>query len=141
MGRPSFKLVPVDPLEHELQIDCTNMLNIVLLPDVQWTAIDHAHSLNWAPGRNGRPIGIQEMQKRRSRGVRSGITDYLFWFDGRGFAIELKRSPDEKLSDDQKDFCKGLLRARIPLKICWTKLQVFNVVVDWGLARPMRIAA
>jgi hypothetical protein len=141
VGRPRFQLVAPDPLEHELQIDCTNMLNIVLLPDVQWTAIDHAHSLNWNIGRNGKPIGLIEMVKRKNRGIRPGICDYLFWFDGRGFAIELKRSPDEKLSEDQKDFCKGLIRARIPLKICWLKSQVFNVVTDWGLTRPMRIAA
>jgi len=111
------------------------MLERILLPDVQWTAIDHAHSLDMRTGRHGRPIGLIEVQKRKARGVKSGICDYLFWFDGRGFAIELKRNADEKLSDDQKDFCRGLLQAGVLVKVCWTIWQVFNVVVEWGLAR------
>jgi hypothetical protein len=139
--RHSFQLVAPEPREHELQIDCTKMLERILLPDVQWTAIDHAHSLDRRIGRNGRPIGLIEVQKRKARGIRAGICDYLYWYDGRSFAIELKRNADEKLSDDQKDFCRGLLRAGVSVKVCWTKPQVFETVVGWRLTRPMRIAA
>lgn len=117
------------------------MLRIILLPAVQWTAIDHAHSLDRRIGRNGVPIGLIEVKKRKARGVKPGICDYLYWHDGCGYAIELKRNADEDLSDDQKEFCSGLIRARIPLKICWTKLQVFETVQGWGLTRTMREAA
>jgi hypothetical protein len=141
VGRIAFALEALEPSEHELQIDCTTMLERILLQDVQWTAVDHAHSLDRRIGRNGVPIGLIEVKKRKARGVKSGICDYLFWFDGRAFAIELKRNASEKLSDDQKTFCRGLLRAGVLVKVCWTKSQVFNVVVDWGLTRPMRIAA
>lgn len=139
--RHSLQLVVPEPSEHELQAQVAEMLRLVLLPDVQWTSVDHAHSLDRRIGRNGVPIGLLEARKRVGRGIKPGITDILFWFDGRGFAIELKRSPDEKLSDDQKDFCKGLIRAGIQLKICWTKLQVFETVQGWGLTRTMREAA
>jgi len=141
VGRTAFILEAPEPREHELQIDCTHMLERILLPDVQWTAIDHAHSLDRRIGRNGRPIGLIEVQKRKARGIKSGICDYLFWFDGRAFAIELKRNADEQLSDTQKDFCRGLLRAGALVKVCWTKIQVFDTVVEWRLTRPMRIAA
>lgn len=111
------------------------MLAIVLQPSVQWTAIDHAHSLDRRIGRNGRPIGLLEAQKRQARGIKPGITDYLFWHGGYGFAIELKRDADQKLSDAQKLFVQGLLNALIPVKVCWTKDQVFATVVAWGLTR------
>jgi hypothetical protein len=140
MGRP-FTLTAPDPREHELQIDCTKMLGLILLPAVQWTAIDHAHSLDRTIGRNGRPIGLIEAQKRKARGIRPGICDYLFWHASRGFAIELKRDAQETLSDVQKIFVQGLINASIPVKVCWTKDQVFDTVVGWQLTRPMRVAA
>jgi hypothetical protein len=111
------------------------MFRVVLLPEVQWTSVDHAHSLDQRLGRTGRPIGLVEAMKRKARGVKKGITDILFWHQGRGFAIELKRSASEPLSDAQKEFCKGLLAAQIPVKICWSKSQVYQVVVDWKLTR------
>ena len=141
MGRAVLTLIADEQTEHELQIDCTPMLNIILLPGVQWTSIDHAHSLDRRIGRNGMPIGLMEAQKRKRRGIKPGITDLLFWYQQRGYAIELKRNAYEKLSDDQKVFCRGLLAAGIPVKICWSKDQVWRTVVDWGLARPHTVMA
>jgi hypothetical protein len=111
------------------------MLRLILLPDVQWTAIDHAHSLDRRIGRNGAPIGLIEVRKRKARGVKPGICDYLFWHRRCGFAIEMKRNADEDLSDDQKEFCQGLIDAEIPIKICWSKFQVYQTVVAWDLTR------
>lgn len=141
MARPRFRLVEEEQSEHDLQMDIARMLHVVLLPDVQWTSVDHAHSLDQRLGRTGRPIGLVEAMKRKARGVKRGITDILFWHQGRGFAIELKRNADEPLSDAQKEFCKGLIAAGIPVKVCWSKPQVFQTVVAWGLTRPMRVAA
>lgn len=140
MGRPSLQLVPNDPSEHELQEDCTAMLRILLLPDVAWTAIDHAHSLDRRLTRNGVPIGLIEMQKRKRRGIKPGIWDYLFWHRRRAYAIELKVG-DNDLDDDQIDFGKALIAAGLDLKVCWTKAQVFETTRDWGLLRAVREAA
>jgi hypothetical protein len=38
VGRPNLTLVAYEQTEHELQMDCKPMLEIILLPDVQWTA-------------------------------------------------------------------------------------------------------
>jgi hypothetical protein len=133
-SRP-FALTSYEPAEHELQIDCTKMLRVILLPEVCWTAIDHAHSLNMAIGRNGRPIGLMEAAKRKARGIKAGITDYLFWANGDAFAIELKATVDGVLSDDQKDWLRAMIGAGASVSVCWTIDQVFQKVVEWGLVR------
>jgi hypothetical protein len=138
---PVLTLVTPEPTEHELQISCTGMFGVLLRPGVQWTAIDHAHSLDPTIGRNGKPIGLIEVQKRRARGVKPGICDYLFWYQRLGYAIELKRNASEGLSDDQRDFVTGLLAAEIPVKVCWTKIQVAETLQEWGLTRPFRVMA
>jgi hypothetical protein len=136
MGRV-FQLVGPEPDEHELQISCTNMLNVILLPGVVWTAVDHAHSPDRRMARNGRvSIGFLEMRKRRERGVKPGIPDYLFWHRARAFAIELKVG-DNKLDDDQRTFATSFIHADCFFKVCWTKDQVFETVRDWELTRPM----
>jgi VRR-NUC domain len=151
VGRPKLTLVADEPDEHELQISCTGMFAILLLPDVQWTACDLALSLDPTIGRNGRPIGLIQAAKRKARGCRAGVPDYLFWHRGRGYAIELKRNADEPLSDDQKAFignverpgrpASGLLGAGVPFKICWTKPQVAETLREWGLTRPFKVMA
>ena len=141
MAAPVLTLIGPEPTEHELQISCTGMFGVLLLPDVQWTATDLAHSLDPTIGRNGRPIGLIEAQKRKARGCRAGVPDYLFWHRGRGYAIELKRNASEGLSDDQRDFVTGLLAAEIPVKVCWTKPQVAETLQEWGLTRPFRVMA
>jgi hypothetical protein len=137
---PAFALVGDEPDEHQLQIQCTEMLRIVLLPNVAWTAIDHAHSLDRRLGRRGVPIGLLEARKRQRRGIRAGICDYLLWHHGAGFAIELKVG-DNDLSPDQTLFVRQLLGAGVPVKVCWNRDQVFATVVSWRLTRPMRAAA
>ncbi|MCL2427895.1 MAG: VRR-NUC domain-containing protein [Alphaproteobacteria bacterium] len=135
MGRPQFQLVSPEPSEHRLQIDCTKMLAAILLPEVCWTAIDHAHSLDRRLTTGGVPVGLVEMRKRKARGVRSGIWDYFFWHRSLTHVIELKVG-DNDLSDDQELFGRQLIRAGVKhLKVCWNKDQVFDTVVAWGLTR------
>lgn len=135
MGRPLFQLVPPEPGEHDLQIACTTMLALVLLPEVCWTAIDHAHSLDRRPSKRGFPIGLIEMQKRKARGIRSGLWDYFFWHHSITHVIELKVG-DNDLSHDQELFGRQLIKAGVNrLKVCWTQRQVFDTVADWGLTR------
>jgi hypothetical protein len=139
MGARPFFLANAEPSEHELQEDCTAMLERILLPGVCWTAIDHGHSLDRTIGRHGVPIGLIEARKRKKRGVKPGLPDYLFWH-GRAFAIELK-TVDGTLSEDQEDFLQRLIVAGTEVKVCWSKSQVFDTVVCWGLTRPMTVSA
>ena len=141
VGRPQLTLEAWEPLEHDLQLDCTKMLERLLLDDVQWTAVDHAHSLDRRIGRGGVPIGLIEVRKRKARGIKSGICDYLFWHRGAAFAIELKRNASEPLSDDQKIFCRGLLKAGVKVQVCWTIWQVDLTATRWGLMRPHEVMA
>ena len=117
------------------------MLQRILMPSVTWTAIDHAHSLNMQPGRNGRPIGLMEAAKRKARGVKAGIADYLFWHRGSAFAIEMKRDADAELSEDQKTFLQSLIDNDVEVAICWTENQVFDRVTCWQLCRVMTVTA
>lgn len=135
-----FQLEAQREAEHDLQIACTDMLWKILLPDVCWTAIDHAHSLNMTIGRNGRPIGLIEAAKRKRRGVKAGISDYLFWHRSLGFAVEMK-TVDGVLSDDQKDFLKQMIRAGVEVSICWTIDQLAERVKAWGLCRGFKVTA
>jgi hypothetical protein len=134
MSRP-FRLTPRTEPERVAQCECTQMLERVLLPDVVWTAIDHSHSLNMEIGRNGRPIGIQEVVRRKKQGVKAGIPDYLFWYRARSFAIEFKIG-DGRLSDAEKTFLRGLIREGTFCRVCWGSTQVMNTVWGWGLVRP-----
>lgn len=130
-----FHLVAFEPSEHDLQIACTKMLFSILLPEVCWTAIDHAHSLDRRLSKRGFPIGLIEMQKRKARGIRSGLWDYFFWHRSVTHVIELKVG-DGNLSPSQEDFGRQLIRAGVTqLKVCWSKDQLFNTVVEWGLTR------
>lgn len=140
MRRRPFTLLPRDPAESELQIDVARMLERLLLPDVAWTAVAHEHSLNRTLGRNGRPIGLLEMQKRKARGVKAGIWDIWFAHLGRTYWIELKVN-DNNLSPDQEDFGRQALRAGCQLKVCWSVLQVVQTLQAWGLVRAAVIAA
>jgi hypothetical protein len=137
---PKFRLAELREEEHETQIACTAMLWKVLLPDVAWTAIDHGHSMNMKIGRHGVPIGILEAQKRKKRGVKAGIADYLFWHRSFGFAIELK-TVDGVLSEGQEVFLGDLIRAEIPVSICWRIEQVLERCTAWGLCRHARVMA
>jgi hypothetical protein len=138
VARPGgvFRLTAYEPAEHELQISCTKALQRILLPGVFFTAIDHAHSLNMTPGRNGRPIGYQEAAKRKARGVRTGLPDYWFVHRAAMFAIELKKNADAPLSDDQEDVLRELIANEVEVAICWTMDQVFGRIRQWGLCRP-----
>jgi hypothetical protein len=137
-----FTLVAPDPSEHELQITCADACWRILLPDVQWTAVDLGHSLDQRIGRNGVPIGLIEAQKRKRRGCKPGVFDFLFWHRGAAFAIELKRNADEQLSEDQKEFGRGLIRAGCKVKVAWTLDLFISTLAAWGLLRDgVRIAA
>jgi hypothetical protein len=141
MTRARFSLISPEPSEHELQVACADACWRILLPDVQWTAVDLGHSLDQRAGRNGVPIGLIEARKRKRRGCKPGCFDFLFWHQTNAFAIELKVG-DGDLSDDQKEFGRGLIRAGCKLKVCWTFEQFISTITAWGLVRPgVRIAA
>lgn len=134
--RKRFRLQPPPtPKERDQQISDTNMLRILIRPGVAWTAIDHGHSINRAIGHTGQPIGLLEAQKRRARGVRSGIPDYLFWHQGRGFAIE-RKVDGGVVSDDQQQFITELREAGVLVSVCYDQHEICRTLNEWGLLRP-----
>ena len=120
--------------EHAMQEACTTMLTPLLLPEVTWTAIDHGHSFDKRKGRHGVEIGFLEARKRKRRGVKPGIPDYLFWHEGDAFAIELKM-PDGTLSDDQRDMLKALIRSGVLCRVCYSTNLVLLTCQEWSLLR------
>lgn len=130
-----FELTAPKQAEHALQIDCRHMLDRVLQPGMFWSGIDHGHSMDRTIGRHGKPIGLIEGAKRKARGIKAGIPDFLFFHQARLFAIELK-TVDGMLSDDQKERIRELLANGAEVSVCWTIWQVFDRVVAWGLCRP-----
>ena len=67
--------------------------------------------------------------------MRAGIPDYLFWAAGQGYGIEFKTG-DGTLSDDQRNFLRELIAAKVEVAVCWGSVQVFRKVHEWGLVRP-----
>lgn len=137
---PDFQLTAYDPAEHEMQEECTRALNTILLPTVCWTAIDAGHSFDQRIGRHGVPRGMLEAQKRKRRGVKKGWPDYQFFHHGSAFAIELK-VPSGTLSPEQKDILRQLIANQVSCRVCWSVDLVIATVAEWGLSRPLRIAA
>jgi hypothetical protein len=141
MGRNDFQLVSPEPAEHEVQVQCVAMFEVLLLPDVAWTAIDHAHSIDRRIGRNGVPIGLLEMHRRKKRGIKSGIWDIFLWHRSLTHVIELKVG-DNDLTLDQENFGNQLLAAGVTnLRVCWTFEQVKRTIIEWGLTRVVSEAA
>lgn len=136
----AFRLTSYVEAEREAQIQDCKMLRILLRPGVCWTAIDHGHSFNTTIGRNGQPIGLIEMQKRKARGVRAGIPDLLFWADGKPYAIE-RKIEDGVISDAQRVFQQELKDARVPVANAWSQAELCETLNAWGLLRPYRDAA
>lgn len=135
-----FRLTAPRVSEHQEQIEDVKALKILLRPGVCWTSVDHAHSFNKELGRSGKPIGLLEAEKRKARGVRAGIPDYLFWNDGRGYAIERKVGKN-RLSDAQIEFHDELRVAGIPIATCRSLKQMLDTLGGWGLLRPFKVAA
>ena len=141
--RAALKLQAENKSEHDLQIECATVFyaGTLLLPGVLWFAIDNAFSLNMAIGRNGKPIGWGEVQKRKARGCKAGPPDFWFLYRARSYLIELKASPDSPLSDKQKEFLRDAIEQGAEVAICWAFWQVMNKLTEWELCRPHRVTA
>lgn len=122
MSRP-FKLTPPITPEHEMQIDVARMLNRILLPDVCWSAVDHANAADATTG-----------AIRKARGAKPGLPDLLFWYQGRAYAIELK-IVGGVVSPAQRQFQDQLARAGGLVAVCRDCASVFSTVQAWGLSR------
>jgi hypothetical protein len=136
----AFRLTSYVEAEREAQIQDVKMLRILLRPGVCWTAIDHGHSFNPTLGRNGQPIGLIEMQKRKARGVRAGIPDLLFWADHKPYAIE-RKVEGGVLSDAQREFQEELKQAGVLVSTAWSQAELCATLKAWGLLRPYSEAA
>jgi hypothetical protein len=136
----AFRLTSHVEAERNAQIQDARMQRILLRSGVCWTAIDHGHTFDKTLGRHGKPIGLIEAQKRKARGVRAGIPDFLYWHQGRGYAIERKVAGGV-ISDEQKQFQAELVEAGIPVAVCWTQKEICDALEGWGLLRQYKAIA
>ena len=134
VSRKPFQLTAPTSPEHQAQIDCTTMLQRVL-----GRRSAGLRSTTPTASTCGRPSmacrwgyrGAETQGARRAR----GIPDYLFWAAGQGYGIEFKTG-DGTLSDDQRNFLRELIAAKVEVAVCWGSVQVFRKVHEWGLVRP-----
>ena len=136
----AFKLISYVEAERDAQIQDARALKILLRPNVAWTAIEHGHSFNPTIGRSGQPIGLIEMQKRKARGVRSGIPDLSFVAEGRSYWIE-RKVEGGIISEAQLEFQSELKDAGALVATCWSQRELCDTLEAWGLLRPYRVAA
>jgi hypothetical protein len=126
--------LPPKQSEHDAQVEVAKKLRQILLPDVCWSSVDHAHSLDRRPSKYGVPIGMLEAKKRKARGIRAGLPDFMFWHRAKPFAIEFKIAGGE-LTDEERKFLREMIRAGVEVKVCWGERQVVATVTAWGLTR------
>lgn len=85
-------------LEHPLQKAIAEWMDWVLKPPIYWTGIDHAAKLSPRYGK-----------KRKERGVKKGIADFLVIAPGPNVVwLEVKREDGGSLTQEQKDFATAM---------------------------------
>jgi VRR-NUC domain len=133
----AFALTSPVQRERDEQIQDARMLHILVRPGVCWTAIDHGHTFDMTPGRYGKPRGLIEAQKRKARGCRPGIPDFLFWADGKPYAIE-RKVEGGRVSGEQQQFQTELRTAGVAVATCWSQRELADTLQGWGLLRPFQ---
>lgn len=81
--------------EHVLQIACKQWLSEALPPEVVWTAVDHGSYFG-----GGTQSGVRMWARLKSRGVKTGIPDFHFWWRGIYLAVELKAAGGKPSEDE-----------------------------------------
>jgi len=90
------KIMPRNYPEQELQIACVDLLNIAPIPGLFWTAI------NPIPAKSRAAAGLS-----KAMGLKAGVPDFLFIFNGNTFFIEMKATSGS-LSKNQKNIISEL---------------------------------
>ena len=129
MTRP-FRLAAARRSEHDLQMEVTRTLAVVLGGEVAWTAIDHANAKDALTG-----------AIRKARGVKPGLPDFTFGWQGAPRSwIELKTS-DGALSVAQRQRHAEIRAVGERIAVCRSTMDVLRVLTEWGCPMRARIAA
>jgi hypothetical protein len=80
-----------------------------------------------------------ESRLLKALGVKPGVADLIFLFDGRMYAMELK-APRAYQSPAQKQFEAACKKINVPYEICRSLEEVQGVVNGWGFPKRGRIA-
>jgi VRR-NUC domain len=113
--------------EDALQARTVGWLRTALPPTVVWSGVEHAQKLS-----------LRQGQMRKAKGVRSGLPDLMFWYEGRFLGVELKAAKGVQ-SDNQKAFQAGMLRNGFRYAVCWSEQDVEAALRDCGI--PVRLPA
>lgn len=105
--------------EHMLQIACKQWLTEALPPAVMWTAVDKATPMSGPDKR--RAMVIQAMLK--ARGIKNGVLDFHFWWQGVYLAVELKAGKGIT-SDAEDGWIEGLRREGFRAEVAWSVSQL-----------------
>lgn len=115
--------VAAEKLEHPLQVEVANWLDVVLDPRVAWTAVDHAAKVTPRQGAD-----------RKRRGVKPGQADFRFILvGGRSAEIEMKRLENGEQSDPQIEWQRRVELAGGLYAIARSIGEVRAVLVGWGV--------
>ena len=116
--------------EQDLQKAVAQYLDMVLSPEIVWTAI------NPVPAKSKAVAGLC-----KAMGLKAGILDLAFWWDGKSALIELKAMTGT-WSPAQKDMIGRLRAARIPTRTCRSLMEVDLALDDLGIPhRRAQVAA
>lgn len=116
--------------EQDLQKSIAQYLDLVLPANVVWTAI------NPVPAKSKAVAGLC-----KAMGLKAGILDLAFWWDGRAALIELKAMTGT-WSDSQKEMIQRLRGARIPTRTCRSLMELDLALDDLGIPhRRAQVAA
>lgn len=120
--------------EHALQVAAKQWLTIALPPEVLWTAVDHGSHFSSADP----DAGMRQWARLKARGVKTGIPDLHFWWNGVYLAVELKTG-DGRANDTQGMWLDRLRRNGFRGEIAYTledldrHLREAGFPVQWAL--------
>lgn len=75
---------------------------------------------------------LEQGSKFKRFGVKRGCSDFLLWYAGKTFAIELK-TPDGTQSVYQRDFMLKFQREGGQYAICRSVVTVRDTLIRWGI--------
>lgn len=117
-----------DPLESDIQIQLVKYLNLV---NTKGAFIFYAVP-NEAMGNVRTPGGIGRMAKLKRMGLRSGVADLCFVWQGRAYFLELKRRL-ERQTVNQLDFESDAIRARAVYAVAHSFDEAVSILQGWGI--------
>lgn len=113
--------------EDDVEKQIRDYLLIALLPGVE-----HFH----VP--NGAKLGARQVWQMKAAGMKAGIPDRCFLYQGRAYFIEVKK-PGGVLSDSQRVMFPKIRTVGCPVEICRSVEDVERALVAWGIPLKARI--